>query len=78
MRLRRKMSRLQSAAADFVDGHPGNAVGQSRADQRLSCRILAGSRSQDLAHDDLGKLPGLDTAACDERKAPVITTSFMA
>ena len=61
----REGHRLQSGAANFVDGHGADAVGQSAAERRLARRILSQPRGDNVAHDAFVDGVGIDAGALD-------------
>ena len=61
--LRGQRDGFESRAADFVDGHGGDARVQAAAQRRLPRRILAQARLHDVAHDDFVDRVRLDAGA---------------
>ena len=64
-RLRRERDGFQSGAADFVDCHGTCRGRESAEDGGLARRILAESGGDDVAHDALVDLRGIDAGALD-------------
>jgi len=61
-----KVNGLQAAAADLVDGHAGNGVGQARAQCRLACGVHADPRGQYVTDDNFVDVPGLDPSLLEQ------------
>ena len=61
--LRAQHRRLEAGAADLVDGHRRDHVGQAGPDRRLARRVLPDAGREHLAHDDFGDLVGRDARA---------------
>ena len=63
--LRRQHDRLQSGAADLVDRHRGDVIGQPAVERRLPGRILPLAGGDDVAHDALVDGRRIDAGATD-------------
>ncbi len=66
-RLRREVGRLQARAAHLADDEGRHAVGQSRLDDGLARRVLAGAGGEHLAEDHLVDALGGDARALQQR-----------
>ena len=66
-RLHRQMHRLEPAAADLVDGHGRDPVGQPGVEGGLAGRVLADASGQHLTQDDLVDLVGRNPGARQQR-----------
>ena len=63
--LRREDDALQARAAHGVVGHGGHFLGDTGAQQRLACRVLADARAQHLTHDDFAHLRRVNLGALE-------------
>ena len=56
---------FEAGAADFVDGHGGDAMIEAAAERRLARGILAQAGLDDVAHDDFVDSLGVDAGAAN-------------
>ena len=61
------LDRTHGRRAHLVDGVRGNLLRNPRGDRRLTCGRLARAGLEDLAHDDVADLLGVDAGPLEPR-----------